>query len=67
MDSSDPEISGCLALHVVGNHTSYLNQGFHERILELQKEKRSLADAVISADASLIRSLTAEDLTLLLS
>lgn len=38
-----------------------------ERILELQKEKRSLADAIISADASLIRSLTAEDLTLLLS
>lgn len=38
-----------------------------ERILELQKEKRSLADAVISADASLISSLTAEDLTLLLS
>lgn len=38
-----------------------------ERILELQKEKQSLADAIISADASLIRSLTAEDLTLLLS
>lgn len=38
-----------------------------ERILEMQKEKRDLADAVISADASLISSLTAEDLTMLLS
>ncbi|MBL8810672.1 MAG: hypothetical protein JNM43_10885 [Planctomycetaceae bacterium] len=44
-----------------------LNLGFHERILELQKVKRSLADAVISADASLIRFLTAKDLTMLLS
>jgi SNF2 family DNA or RNA helicase len=38
-----------------------------ERILEMQREKRDLADAVISADASLISSLTAEDLTMLLS
>lgn len=38
-----------------------------ERILEMQQEKRDLADAVISADASLISSLTAEDLTMLLS
>lgn len=38
-----------------------------ERILEMQKEKRQLADAIISADGSLIKSLTAEDLQLLLS
>ena len=38
-----------------------------EKILELQKTKRDLADAIVSADNSLIRSLTAEDLQLLLS
>jgi superfamily II DNA or RNA helicase len=38
-----------------------------EKILELQKSKRDLADAIVSADNSLIRSLTAEDLQLLLS
>jgi len=38
-----------------------------DRILELQKSKRDLADAIISADNSLIRSLTQEDLELLLS
>ena len=38
-----------------------------EKILELQQKKRDLADAIISADNSLIRSLTAEDLQLLLS
>ncbi len=38
-----------------------------ERILEMQKGKRQLADAIISADGSLIKSLTAEDLQLLLS
>ncbi len=38
-----------------------------ERILEMQKEKRQLADAIVSADGSLIKSLTAEDLQLLLS
>ena len=38
-----------------------------ERILEMQKEKRLLADAIVSADGSLIKSLTAEDLQLLLS
>lgn len=38
-----------------------------ERILEMQKEKQQLAESIISADASLIRSLSAEDLTLLLS
>jgi len=38
-----------------------------ERILEMQKEKQHLADSIISADASLISSLSAEDLTMLLS
>jgi SNF2 family DNA or RNA helicase len=38
-----------------------------EKILELQQTKRDLADAVISANDSLIRQLTAEDLQLLLS
>jgi SNF2 family DNA or RNA helicase len=38
-----------------------------EKILSLQKEKRKLADAIVSADSSLIRNLTANDLQLLLS
>ncbi|MEK6234552.1 MAG: SWF/SNF helicase family protein, partial [Planctomycetales bacterium] len=38
-----------------------------EKILELQDDKRRLAEAIISADNSLIRKLTAEDLQLLLS
>ena len=38
-----------------------------EKILELQKSKRDLADAIITGNNSLIRSLTAEDLQLLLS
>ncbi|MGE0608238.1 MAG: hypothetical protein AB7O62_14170, partial [Pirellulales bacterium] len=38
-----------------------------EKILELQGSKRQLADAIISGDNSLIRSLTADDLNLLLS
>lgn len=38
-----------------------------EKILELQKSKRQLADALISADDSVIRNLTTEDLQLLLS
>jgi superfamily II DNA or RNA helicase len=37
-----------------------------ERIVELQQSKRALAEAVITADNSLIRSLTREDLELLL-
>jgi SNF2 family DNA or RNA helicase len=36
-------------------------------VLELQKTKRALADAIINADNSLIRSLTGDDLALLLS
>jgi SNF2 family DNA or RNA helicase len=38
-----------------------------ERVLELQQRKRKLADAVLRADDSLIRSLRREDLELLLS
>ncbi|MCE9546989.1 MAG: SWF/SNF helicase family protein, partial [Planctomycetia bacterium] len=38
-----------------------------EKILELQKHKRQLADAILTADGSLLRNLTAEDLQLLLS
>jgi superfamily II DNA or RNA helicase len=37
-----------------------------EKILELQASKRQLADAILTADGSLIRDLTAEDLRLLL-
>jgi SNF2 family DNA or RNA helicase len=38
-----------------------------EKILELQKSKRELAEAIITGNNSLIRGLTAEDLQLLLS
>jgi superfamily II DNA or RNA helicase len=38
-----------------------------EKVLELQKTKRDLADAIINADNSLIRKLTRDDLELLLS
>ncbi len=37
-----------------------------EKILQLQAGKRELADAILTADRSLIRNLTAEDLRLLL-
>ena len=38
-----------------------------ERVLELQQRKRELADAIITADNSVVRSLRREDLELLLS
>jgi hypothetical protein len=38
-----------------------------EKVVELQKTKRDLADAIINADNSLIRNLGREDLELLLS
>ena len=38
-----------------------------EKVLELQRTKRELAEAIINADNSLIRNLTKEDLELLLS
>ena len=38
-----------------------------EKVLELQKTKRALADAILNADNGLIRELGKEDLELLLS
>ena len=38
-----------------------------ERILELQQKKKKLADSIITADNSLIRTLTRKDLELLLA
>ena len=38
-----------------------------EKVLALQQSKRDLADAIISADNSMMRNLTREDLALLLS
>jgi SNF2 family DNA or RNA helicase len=38
-----------------------------EKVAELQRTKRQLADAILSADAGLVRNLRAEDLELLLS
>ncbi|MCX7426670.1 MAG: SNF2-related protein [Planctomycetia bacterium] len=38
-----------------------------DKILELQRTKRELADAIVSADQSIVANLTAEDLALLLS
>src|SRR5206468_6264187 len=38
-----------------------------EKVLELQERKRALADAIITADEGLLRTLTREDLELLLS
>ena len=38
-----------------------------EKVLQLQETKRNLADAIISADNSLIRNLTSQDLDLLFS
>jgi hypothetical protein len=36
-------------------------------VLELQRSKRSLAEAILTADETLIRTLKREDLELLLS
>jgi SNF2 family DNA or RNA helicase len=38
-----------------------------ERVLELQQRKRTLADAILTADNSLIRGLRRQDLEMLLS
>ena len=38
-----------------------------ERVLELQAHQRSLADAILSSDESLLRTLTRADLERLLS
>ena len=37
-----------------------------EKIVELQQSKRDLADSIIQADESMLRTLTAEDIKLLL-
>ena len=38
-----------------------------EKVAELQQTKRDLADAILSADGGLVRTLAAEDLEMLLS
>jgi len=38
-----------------------------EKVLELQKTKRDLAESIVSADGNVLRQLTAEDLQMLLS
>jgi SNF2 family DNA or RNA helicase len=38
-----------------------------EKIAELQDQKRSLADAILQADANLLKDMTVEDLEKLLS
>jgi SNF2 family DNA or RNA helicase len=38
-----------------------------EKVLQLQQNKKDLADAIINADNSLIRTLSREDLEMLLS
>jgi SNF2 family DNA or RNA helicase len=38
-----------------------------ERVLQLQQQKRSLAEAILTADESVLRTLKREDLELLLS
>ena len=38
-----------------------------EKVAELQHSKRTLADAILNADAGLVRTLRAEDLERLLS
>jgi SNF2 family DNA or RNA helicase len=44
-----------------------LRDTVEEKVLELQKTKRELADAILGEDNSLIRDLKREDLELLLS
>ena len=38
-----------------------------EKVLELQNQKRELAEAILSRDESVLREMTQEDLELLLS
>ena len=47
-------------------HRPVARDTIEEKILALQESKRRLADAVISADAGVLRGLTREDLELLL-
>lgn len=38
-----------------------------EKILVMQKDKRQLAEAILSSDSGMLKGLKAEDLSLLLS
>ncbi|MEP7342049.1 MAG: DEAD/DEAH box helicase [Acidobacteriota bacterium] len=53
--------------HKVFAHRLIARDTVEEKVLQLQSNKRNLADAIISADNSLIRDLGREDLELLLS
>jgi superfamily II DNA or RNA helicase len=54
-------------LHQVFAYRLIARDTVEEKVLELQKSKRDLASAIVSADNSLIRNLRREDLELLLS
>ena len=59
--------------HRIGQHRNVFayrliaRDTVEEKILQLQEHKRGLAEAIVSADNSLLRNLTVEDLQLLLS
>jgi SNF2 family DNA or RNA helicase len=53
--------------HTVFAYRLIARDTVEEKVLELQRTKRDLADAIINADNSLIRDLRPEDLALLLS
>ncbi len=59
--------------HRIGQHRNVFayriiaRNTVEEKVLELQKTKRDLADAIINTDNSLLRNLAKEDLALLLS
>ena len=57
-------------LHASGRVFAYrliAKDTVEEKILQLQGEKRQLAEAIVSADENLLRTLTADDLQMLLS
>ncbi|MFO1489792.1 MAG: DEAD/DEAH box helicase [Kiritimatiellia bacterium] len=54
------QVRHVMAYRVIAKNT------IEERVLELQASKRALADAILSADNSLIRNLKREDLEILL-
>lgn len=53
--------------HAPAYDTMIARDTVEEKVLELQQSKRDLAASIITADNSLIRTLTREDLELLLS
>jgi len=55
------QVRKVMAYRIIGRGT------VEERVLELQASKRALAEAVLTADKTLLESLTREDLELLLS